>query len=413
MLSKITTDSGKIYFIEPSTLSLYDENKRKVEFDVNEFKDCLKEDRHIDITRSDGKHFLRRCKIQLGLSCNYKCKYCVQEPFRVVEKQSGDIDRLVNTLYEKFDVENFQLWGGEPLVYWKTIKKLVPKIREKYTESSIVIISNGSLLDKEKVDFFVKYNVSFVMSHDGQAFKKYRNKNDPLDDKNFCDLWNYFCDQKARLNQQLPCFHAVITPENANFIDLHTYFLDRVNNPVVSIEGVCTLSKESYDKVTPFSTNHVSTLVETMYLMFNGLRDTEYCNTTFMRFIKGAIKSIMGMTVYDPNKARCANSENDILIVDLDGNILACQGARIKAEKKIFFIKENNQEKRDLFIFDRKNCANCTVSALCKGGCPILDDEQLGYYCINMKIWSIAVLCVALRVMTAEKIISIDTTATY
>lgn len=411
MLSKIISETGKTFYFDPEKFRLFDSNKKKINFDKTKYAYFYEFGYKPDIKLNPHKQFLRRCKIQLGLACNYKCQYCVQENFRIIEKQKAEIDRVVNTIYEKYDVENFQLWGGEPLVYWKTLKILIPKIREHFKDSSIVIISNGSLLDREKVNFFLKYDVTFMMSHDGPAFKKYRNNIDPLDDPEFIDLWNYFSEEREKQNKQYPSFHAVITPENCNIYELYQFFIDRVKHPVLSIEGICTLSKENETKITPFTQEDASVLAETYYQLFNGLKDTNLKYSAFQRFVAPIVRNFIDGYTMPKNKVRCANSSDDILIIDLEGNILACQGARIKTEKKVFFVRKDNQEKQNLFVFDRSICKKCTVVGICGRGCPIVSNDQIETYCRNMKIWSIVLFSIAFRVLMNEKIVAIDTQA--
>lgn len=406
MLAKFETLSNKNYYFDPYTFSIYDSNKCLLSFDDIEILPETK----IQLTRHQNKHYLRRCKIQLGMACNYHCEYCIQDEFRIIEKTNKDIDKLVNYLFDHYDIENIQLWGGEPLIYYKTLKILIPKLREKFPESSIVIISNGSLLTKDKVDLFLKYNITFMMSHDGPAFTKYRNKVDPLNDETFCELWNYFNKQCIIHHLQQPVFHAVITPENCDILKLYDYFSDRVYNPTLSVEGICTLTKQSNDKITQFSIQDNALMSNSLYTIITQYMDYGIRPNSLLRYIKPIIENIKNKTKFDLNKTRCGNSDNDILVVDLDGNILACQGTRINNGTKIYQITDNDQNKHQLYQFKRSKCKNCSMISICKQGCPLLDNQQLQYYCKNMFIWSSTLFGVAFRILTGEIITEISYT---
>ena len=77
-------------------------------------------------------------KIQLGLSCNYTCDYCSQ---RFVERPPETSKKDIESFMQKLDVLDIteerglrvEFWGGEPLIYWKTLKPLAEAFAEKYS----------------------------------------------------------------------------------------------------------------------------------------------------------------------------------------------------------------------------------------------------------------------------------------
>ena len=248
------------------------------------------------------------------------------------------------------------------------------------------------------------------MSHDGPAFTKYRNKVDPLNDETFCELWNYFNKQCIIHHLQQPVFHAVITPENCDILKLYDYFSDRVYNPTLSVEGICTLTKQSNDKITQFSIQDNALMSNSLYTIITQYMDYGTRPNSLLRYIKPIIENIKNKTKFELNKTRCGNSDSDILVVDLDGNILACQGTRINNGTKIYQIIDNEQNKQQLYQFKRSKCKNCSMISICKQGCPLLDNQQLQYYCKNMFIWSSTLFGVAFRILTGEIVTEISYT---
>ena len=88
-------------------------------------------------------------KISLGLSCNYECEYCSQRFVpRAAETSPGVVEEFVSNLdqWVKQPPSRVEFWGGEPLVYIKTLRPLAEALREKYPEAVFSIITNGSLL---------------------------------------------------------------------------------------------------------------------------------------------------------------------------------------------------------------------------------------------------------------------------
>ncbi len=106
--------------------------------------------------------------VNFGSKCNFRCRYCMQRDNIDQEIPSCDnFDAIRNFIADNLGIDKFMLWGGEPLIYWNTIKEIVPFIREKRSGVNINIITNGSLLTAEKVDFLNRYRVNVGLSHDG------------------------------------------------------------------------------------------------------------------------------------------------------------------------------------------------------------------------------------------------------
>ena len=93
----------------------------------------------------DREHPLKKSKqiqllkIKLGLSCNYSCDYCSQ---KFVERMPETTKKDIDAFMEKLNVLEFseekglkvEFWGGEPLVYWKTLKPLVDAMNDKFAD---------------------------------------------------------------------------------------------------------------------------------------------------------------------------------------------------------------------------------------------------------------------------------------
>jgi len=105
-------------------------------------------------------------KIQLGLKCNMHCKYCAQTGNEIGANVFGvkDVEPLIEKLKaSKVEVKgSIELWGGEPLVYWKVLLKLIPALRGLYPKVRIGMITNGTLIDEKKIEFFEKYGVGLT-----------------------------------------------------------------------------------------------------------------------------------------------------------------------------------------------------------------------------------------------------------
>lgn len=105
--------------------------------------------------------------------CNLKCNYCQT---KTKEPQDMDFAVAARILKYLFDVRNecvnLEFQGGEPLLNWKVVRFLVENVRKINTVGKNLIISivtNGTYLDQEKIDFLLDNNVNICISLDGTA----------------------------------------------------------------------------------------------------------------------------------------------------------------------------------------------------------------------------------------------------
>ena len=122
--------------------------------------------------------------IVLTLRCNHKCIYCQTSSrpknFRGVDMTIETAKRVVDTIFmtpSHFLAIEFQ--GGEPLFNWGVLRFIVEYSRKKNKKKKknlqIRLVSNFTLLNKEKVDYLFKNGVVFSTSLDGP--EKVHNKN--------------------------------------------------------------------------------------------------------------------------------------------------------------------------------------------------------------------------------------------
>jgi len=124
----------------------------------------------VSVNQPGRKGQVRILKISLGLSCNYECSYCNQRFVPHADASNPDdiepfIAQLTDALIEP--PERIEFWGGEPLVYWKTLKPLAERLRDLYPDAQFSVITNGSLLDADKNEWFDRMGFSVGLSHDG------------------------------------------------------------------------------------------------------------------------------------------------------------------------------------------------------------------------------------------------------
>ena len=108
--------------------SVYDENNICLN------PDALIEPKPVEqFTKDDNPNVktnstIEELEIVLGFNCNFSCTYCNQAKYQGV-MYSGtpdDVDEFIKKLARLNckKLRNTLIWGGEPFVYWKTLKLL-------------------------------------------------------------------------------------------------------------------------------------------------------------------------------------------------------------------------------------------------------------------------------------------------
>ena len=123
-------------------------------------------------------------ELLIGTSCNMYCRHCTQMPikktedcyfFCISEKVLSLLEHFIeyniNNKIQNSFIPQIIFCGGEPLLYWDSIKKTIIRFTEKYGIISnkgcyFSMTSNGLLLTSEIVDFINNYNIMYAFSYD-------------------------------------------------------------------------------------------------------------------------------------------------------------------------------------------------------------------------------------------------------
>lgn len=119
--------------------------------------------------------------IDITNQCNFRCTYCfVDKKKEIIDPEKFEI--FLNHIIKlkqsyKFTELTFVLAGGEPLIYFDTLKKIINLINnfsvQYKIKTQIRIITNGSLLTDDKALYLKKTGVLIGISLDGLG--KYNN----------------------------------------------------------------------------------------------------------------------------------------------------------------------------------------------------------------------------------------------
>ncbi|MDO4937578.1 MAG: radical SAM protein [Sutterellaceae bacterium] len=330
---------------------------------------------------------LAALKIQLGMACNYHCKYCMQAAFRkqgpnmatpeTIEAYFKKLDDLGITVSPNGRIE---LWGGEPLVYWKALQVLIPKIREKWGNGTMIkMVTNGSLLTHAIVDFLVKYGVTVIISHDGPGFSL-RDDVDPLKVPQKKAVWRYL-QQKSREAGVETGFNVVITPQNCDVFKIRDYFFENLSPETqFGFEGVVT-DAGAQAEGCGFTPESARTLDSSIFRALISEPDQWFS-------LEHKAQDLMRRIVYrvpaSDIQARCESANPKVLVTDLEGRVVSCQN-RPSTIYSIGHLSDYDNISNGYFTHwsRRPVCRHCMVLSTCDGSCPHLTDEELSKCCAN------------------------------
>jgi len=367
-----------------------------------------------------GKRDLKLIKVQLGLSCNFECEYCSQRFVPNSEETTHrDVDIFVKQMETWFDGGTdglgdgirFEWWGGEPFVYWKTMKPLVEAVNARYPNIENFTITNGSMFTKEINEFLVKYNFSVGLSHDGPG--QFVRGPNPLDEPKM-KFW--LVDLLKRL---LPAskisFNATLNKKNPSRQDIQLYFEDFIRNELgeeylqyVNVgegqfvdaydEGGMENSLLDEEEDLKFRNN--------AYLDIRDNKATRFINIT--EKVKLFIDSVMIGTHKEALPQKCGMDRPDRMAIDLRGNVMTCQNVSAVSNNPsgishhIGHVSdlENVEIKTATHWSDRRDCPTCPVIHLCRGSCMFLTGDLWEASCNNAFSDNIPMFAVAIEAMS-------------
>lgn len=371
---------------------------------VYEYPEFKNKENVLKVTPFDKNNPLKKSKsinlikIQLGLSCNYSCDYCSQKFVeRPPETSKKDIENFMSML-DTLDIteENglrVEFWGGEPLVYWKTLKPLAEAFKDKFShwENKRVnfgIVTNGSLLTREICSWLYYMGFGVGLSHDGpgQSVRGPDIFDDPEKKKIILEFY------KIMSQQRRFSFNSMMNNKNISRKEIYDWFVELTGDTNVSIgEGSIV---DAYDE--DGANSSLDTLEEHFryrQLSFNDIYSTEGKINFGMTFTKidDFTDRLLNHIEADYLGQKCGMDNANTIALDLKGNIVTCQNVSVKETSKNgeshlggnLTAYDDVELKSVTHWMNRANCKNCPVLHICKGSCMYLDGKYWDITCNN------------------------------
>lgn len=400
-----TTKDTAVFFYDPHTSALTDMRGRSVIESTPSFAGA-----QAVLTTSketpNGKVTPRLLKISLGLSCNYECEYCSQRFVpRAVETNPGDISEFLEAMnnWATEPPERIEFWGGEPLVYWKTLKPLAEALRTKFPKAEFSIITNGSLLTKEINNWIVAMGFRVGISHDGPG-QSVRGP-DPLEEPKTREAILSLYRRLAPQNRI--SFNAMMNRENISRAAVQKFFIELTGDPNVPIgEGTFV---DAYDEGGLASSLKEDETHKYRNTAFRELRSGMTSNfVTPNNKMIDFIDSIRHQRPSSVVGQKCGMDQEGSLAVDLRGNVLTCQNVSSKGmapngESHTIGHVSNLSAVRlntSTHWSKRDECNKCPVLQLCQGACMFLEGDLWEATCNNAFSDNIVFFAAAIEYIT-------------
>ncbi len=117
--------------------------------------------------------------LQITQQCNLRCSYCVYSGEFLAQRKHSQQRMPLDIAYQAIDflmqhsryenVVDIAFYGGEPLLEFSNIKKIIEYIERVYPEKEVRYhtTTNGTLLNMDVVDFLVSKDFNIMVSIDG------------------------------------------------------------------------------------------------------------------------------------------------------------------------------------------------------------------------------------------------------
>lgn len=322
----------------------------------------------------------------LSEQCNMACKYCFLGNSNVISNKVTNYPMTKKTALSalKFFAEQTKsnetyfnerkeiiFYGGEPLINFETLKYVVEQCKimqlngDISSDINFSMVTNGTLLDTEKISFLKEHNVNMSISIDGVDEESNSNRVD----KNGNSVYRKIVTAIELLNKMNMPFGLSITLTNEamsstdKMIELvKKYNISGISfNILYQTKEIC-LTDDYYKKATEF-------IIE----FYKHARENGIYEDRIMRKIKAF--SNEDLYLFD-----CAATSANQIVITPDGGVGICHGCMEDRQYFLTNVFEPNIDLSKNEVFKswqtfspvhKKQCLDCECLGLCGGGCPI------------------------------------------
>lgn len=315
--------------------------------------------------------------IQMTNQCNMRCKYCYidHQPLTLKKEVIDNIVACIKTNLLEYNHRSvkIKIAGGEPLLQYKNIYYFVSKVKQEITrkeniKTEIVLLTNGTLLTDQIIQFIKNEKIKVMVSIDGIG--KSHDYQRPFVNGN-----GSHTETMNGINKLLKCgirpvISIVLTKQN--------------------IKDIPSLVEWLYNKKLPFGFN-----LYRSNKFCNGISEVSLCEfkNTWFKIEKYLIKialtrnitgNFLDSLLFSIAHEYSCGVGNSYFSFDTEGNVFRCQhDQNIKSSNylsnTLFDDIKNQQTKWNPKRVDEiEGCKQCNIRYFCAGGCPIQRENNGG-----------------------------------
>lgn len=318
------------------------------------------------LTRFDNDYL--NLTIAPTMACNFKCSYCFEgERVRNLVMSQEVLDKVVDFVklrnYKRLEIT---WYGGEPLCAWNKIVEFNQKFDAlgiPLIEQSIV--TNGSLLDEEKIAFFIEKNFKMVqITLDGD--EETQNQRRPMKNgqssyqtimKNLDLTYNYCVKNQKHINIRIR-----INVDKTN-IDMYQKMYQMLNERYHHMFYIYPAFVKKTAETDCHAKNCLNFREAAKFILE---LSEKYKIFTYQLFPKTNV--ILG----------CPIQKTNMYVIDTDGDIYKCWDDICIPERKIGNVVTGMKDVHNinqLYVmnssgFEDPKCKDCLFLYSCMGGCP-------------------------------------------
>lgn len=303
-------------------------------------------------------------------SCNFRCRYCFVS--KGISNMSFDIckdaiDKLIMCTKNKgYDNLLISFAGGEPLLNFDLIKEVVMYYKNvNDINISYRIITNGSLINQDIVDFIKENNIDVTVSLD--SIKKFNDKSRSY--ANGLGTYDDVIKNIKLLNKNgiVPLINSVITSDNYKYLTKYIKLLLKLD-----VKIAFTIER-AIDNKLPSIFNYKDEVIKEIIKCINIVKKERSKG-------KNKIIEFNNLGFYNSSNSVC-EAFSSLIAIDGNGDISCC-GNDMKNPVSNICDRDN------LFsLFDGKfkcddlmECKECVWKKICHNGCPVSNINLYGDY---------------------------------
>lgn len=321
-------------------------------------------------------------------NCNFNCKYCfLSERVSYTDTNkhmSNEVAKAAIELLQKtYEKQNFSydktitFYGGEPLLNFDVIKYFMQEIdivkSKGYWPSGVkyTIITNGSLLTREHLDFFRYYNIGLCISYDVDV-DSHSNRINKKNENTFNVVRNNI---QLCIDNEMPFGLSITisdsTIKNKELILREIEYMKPISvgfNMLLPNPNTKPL-KSYYEDSTQF-----------MIYCFKRLREMGIYEDKMMR----KVNSFSNNSIYLYDCCGCGGNQ---FVITPDGKVGICHGYlnNRKYFSSTVFDKQFDFRNNPDFLYWKKRtpilmseCQDCECLGICGGGCAYAAEYNHG-----------------------------------